>query len=680
MSSAKRAKMSSADATQFNAETATYPVNEEIARGAHVRGMEHYKQMYDRSINSNSEFWGEMGRNNLDWFQDFTEVQQGSFETGDVAWFTGGKLNVSYNCLDRHIKTRGDQVAIIWEGDEPGNVKKYTYKEVLREVCQIAEVFKKKGVKKGDCVTLYLPMIPQCAFVMLALTRIGAPHSVVFAGFSAEALRSRIVDGNSKFVVCADEGMRGGRAIQLKKICDAAIAGIPDSAGGPGLVDTVFLFQRTGADVNVVEGRDLWMNRNEEDPVPNARPYIPCEVMDSEDTLFYLYTSGSTGKPKGIAHSTAGYLLYAQMTQKYVFDYREGDVYACVADCGWITGHTYIVYAPLCNGGTTLMFESTPLYPNASRYWDMVERHKVTQFYTAPTAIRALMTYGEEPVKKHDLSTLRVLGTVGEPINPAAWVWYYNVVGRGKCQIVDTWWQTETGGNMITPLPGVTPTKPGSATLPFFGIDPVILNAETGKEVPWKAGEKSEGVLAIRRPWPGLARTVFGNHVRYLNVYMTPYPGYYFPGDGCIKDEDGFYWITGRVDDVMNVSGHRLGTAEVESAIVCHDSAAEAAVVGFPHAIKGEGIFAYVILNQGVTAGDALLKELKVAVRTGIGPFAQPDKIVVVPGLPKTRSGKIMRRILRKVAAGEEDQLGDVSTLADPSVVPKIIAAVKTHK
>jgi|EP00945_MAST-04E_sp_MAST-4E-sp1_P005096 acetyl-CoA synthetase len=662
---------------QFNPETATYAVNERVARGAHVRGMDGYQAMYDRSINENSEFWGEQARKNLTWFRDFTDVRQGGFENGDVAWFTGGKLNVSYNCIDRHIKTKGDQVAIIWEGDEPGNVKKFTYKEVLRNVCQIAEVFKKQGVRKGDCVTLYMPMIPECAFVMLALTRLGAPHSVVFAGFSAEALRDRIVDGNSKFLVTADEGVRGGRKIPLKKTADAAVASIPDSAGGPALVQTCFLFQRTGADVNFVAGRDLWMNRSAEDPVANARPFIPCEEMDSEDTLFYLYTSGSTGKPKGIAHSTAGYLLYAQMTQKYVFDYREGDVYACVADCGWITGHTYIVYAPLANGGTTLMFESTPLYPNASRYWDMVERHQITQFYTAPTAIRALMTYGDDPVKKHDLSSLRVLGTVGEPINPAAWVWYYNVVGGGQCQIVDTWWQTETGGNMLTPLPGCTPTKPGSATLPFFGVDPLLVDANSGEEIPWKQGEKSEGVLCIRRPWPGMARTVFGNHERYLNVYMRPYKGYYFTGDGCVKDEDGFFWITGRVDDVMNVSGHRIGTAEIESAIVTNDSAAEAAVVGIPHAIKGEGIFCYVIVNQGVTVDDALLKDLKMSVRSGIGPFAQPDKIVIVPGLPKTRSGKIMRRILRKVAAGEEDQLGDVSTLADPSVVPKIIAAVK---
>jgi acetyl-CoA synthetase len=678
MSSSKKAKMSNGE-QQENANTATYPVNERVASGAHVRGMEAYQKMYDRSINENSAFWGEMARDNLSWFRDFTEVRQGGFENGDVAWFTGGKLNVSYNCIDRHVKTRGDQVAIIWEGDEPGNVRKITYKELLRSVCQIAEVFKKNGVRKGDCVTLYMPMIPECAMVMLALTRIGAPHSVVFAGFSADALRDRIVDGNSRFVVTADEGMRGGRAIPLKKTTDTAIGNIPESAGGPSKVEKCFLFTRTGADVNFVEGRDLWMNRGVEDAMPNARPYVPCEEMDAEDTLFYLYTSGSTGKPKGIAHSTAGYLLYAQMTQKYVFDYREGDVYACVADCGWITGHTYIVYAPLCNGGTTLMFESTPLYPNPSRYWDMVERHKITQFYTAPTAIRALMKYGDDPVNKHDLSTLRVLGTVGEPINPEAWVWYYNVVGKGKCQIVDTWWQTETGGNMLTPLPGCTPTKPGSATLPFFGVDPLLVNAESGVEIPWNKGSKSEGVLCIRRPWPGMARTVFGNHERYLNVYMKPYPGYYFTGDGCIIDEDGFFWITGRVDDVMNISGHRIGTAEIESAIVAHESAAEAAVVGVPHAIKGQGIFCYVILNQGVEES-AELKGLRMAVRGGIGPFATPDQVVIVPGLPKTRSGKIMRRILRKVACGEEDGLGDISTLADSTIVDKIIAAVKATR
>jgi acetyl-CoA synthetase len=615
-----------------------------------------------------------MGTERLDWFRDFDTVTQGGFEEGDVSWFVGGKLNVSYNCIDRHIANgKGDQVAIIWESDEPGQGKSITYNELLREVCRIAEVFTKSGVKKGDCVTVYMPMIPQCAYTMLACARIGAPHSVVFAGFSAEALGSRIVDGNSNWVVTADGGMRGGRIVKLKSITDQAIANIPESAGGPSLVKNVFCFKRTNENVNFVEGRDLWM----EELCANARPYCPPESMDSEDTLFYLYTSGSTGKPKGIAHTQAGYLLYASMTQRYVFDNREGDIYACVADCGWITGHTYIVYGPLCNGGTTLMFESTPLYPDASRYWDMVERHKVTQFYTAPTAIRALMKYGNEPVLKHDLSSLRVLGTVGEPINPEAWKWYNEVVGKSQCAIVDTWWQTETGGNMLTPLPGVTPTKPGSATLPFFGVEPKLVNAQTGEEL---IGNPAEGVLCIARPWPGMARTVFNNHQRYLNVYMKPYPGLYFTGDGCIRDEDGYYWITGRVHDVMNVAGHRLGTAEIESALVKHDAVAEAAVVGFPHDIKGEGIYCYVILMDGQTESPELIQNLKQQVRSSIGPFAKPDQIVIVPGLPKTRSGKIMRRILRKTAAGEEDQLGDISTLADSAVIAAIIDAVKAKR
>ena len=477
--------------------------------------------MYDKSINSNSEFWGEMAKKQLTWFRDFDSVSSGGFEDGDVAWFGGGQLNVAYNCIDRHIATRGDQVAIIHEGDEPGQATKITYKQLLAEVCRVANVMKDAGVKRGDCVTIYMPMIPQAAYVMLACARIGAPHSVVFAGFSSEALRNRIIDCKSKFVITADEGVRGGRTVKLKGITDEAIASIPAADGGPSLVEKVFCFKRTGADVPTVEGRDLWM----EEPMAAARPYCPCETMDAEDTLFFLYTSGSTGKPKGILHTTGGYLLYASMTQKYVFDYREGDVYACVADVGWITGHTYIVYGPLCNGGTTVMFESTPLYPDAGRYWDMCQTHKVTQFYTAPTAIRAIMKYGEEYVNKYDLSSLRVLGTVGEPINPEAWVWYNQVVGKGRCAIVDTWWQTETGGNMLTPLPGVTPTKPGSATLPFFGIEPCVLDQSSGAT---KEGNGVEGVLAIKRPWPGMARTVFGNHQRYLNVYMNPYKGYYF--------------------------------------------------------------------------------------------------------------------------------------------------------
>jgi len=665
---------SSSSSSMSESKSVTYPVINRVASGANVRGMPAYQAMYDRSINDNTAFWAEKARERLTWLKDFDTVKQGGFENGDCSWFVGGKLNVSHNCIDRHVANgKGEQVAIIWESDEPGQGKSITYNELLREVCRIAEVFKCAGVKRGDCVTIYMPMIPQCAYTMLACARIGAPHSVVFAGFSAEALGSRIVDAASNWVVTADGAMRASRVTQLKKITDEAIAAIPESAGGPGLVKKVFCFKRTNAEVNFVEGRDCWM----EELMKNARPYCPPEEMDSEDILFHLYTSGSTGAPKGVTHTTGGYLLTASMTHHYVFDNREGDVYGCVADCGWITGHTYIVYGPLCNGGTTVMFESTPLYPDPSRYWDMVERHKITQFYTAPTAIRAIMKYGNDPVNKHDLSSLRVLGTVGEPINPEAWKWYNEVVGKNQCAIVDTWWQTETGGNMLTPLPGVTPTKPGSATLPFFGVEPMIVNAQTGEEI---VGNPAEGVLCISKPWPGMARTVLGNHTRYLNVYMNPYPGNYFTGDGCIRDKDGYYWITGRVDDVMNVSGHRLGTAEIESALVKHPEVAEAAVVGFPHELKGEGIFCYVILMEGAAETPELIKGLVMQVRTSIGPFARPDQIVVVSGLPKTRSGKIMRRILRKTAAGEEDQLGDISTMADTEVISKLITAVKAKR
>lgn len=528
----------------------------------------------------------------------------------------------------------------------------------------MANVLKRHGVKKGDTVAVYLPMIPALAYTMLACARIGAPHSVVFAGFSADSLRDRINDGASKWVVTSDEGLRGGKRIPLKKTVDAACAGAP-------VVEKVFMFKRTGADVSVVDGRDVWM----EPEMETARPYCPATPLDSEDMLFLLYTSGSTGKPKGVAHTQAGYLLYTMLTHRYVFDIREDDVYACVADCGWITGHSYIIYGPLANGATTLMFESTPLYPNASRYWDLVARNKVTQFYTAPTAIRALMRFGTDPVDGYDLSSLRVLGSVGEPINPEAWRWYYNNIGKGKCKIVDTYWQTETGGIMLTPLPEATPTKPGSATLPFFGIEPVIRDKESGEELE---GDDVSGVLCVRNPWPSLARTVYGDHARYLKVYMTAYPGNYFTGDGCIRDKDGYYWVTGRVDDVLNVSGHRLGSAEIESALVAHEFVAEAAVIGFPHEVKGEGLCCYVTLVATASDSDETIKELKNQVRKVIGPFATPDYIVITPALPKTRSGKIMRRVLRKIIAGETDALGDVTTLADSSVIEGLIAKVAT--
>jgi acetyl-CoA synthetase len=585
----------------------------------------------------------------------------GGFEKGDIAWFLNGKLNASTNCIDRHLEKRGDQVAIIWEADEPGQSRKITYRELHHEVCRLANAMKTAGVKKGDTVAIYMPMVPELAFTMLACARIGAPHSIVFAGFSAEALRDRIVNASSKWVFVTDEGYRGGRTLPLKKTVDAACAGVD-------VVEKVFVFKRSGADVPMTEGRDVYM----EELMDAERPYCPAEPMDSEDLLFILYTSGSTGSPKGVGHTTAGYLLYSQMTTKNVFDLRENDVYACVADCGWITGHTYIVYGPLLNGTTTLMFESTPLYPNASRYWDLVETHKVTQFYTAPTAIRALMQRGEEPVQKNDISSLRILGSVGEPINPEAWRWYFEVVGKSKCAIVDTYWQTETGGHIGTPLPGCTPMKPGSCSLPFFGVDFAIMD-DKGNEL---VGNEVEGKLCVRSPWPGITRTVYGDHKRYLNVYMTAYPGMYFTGDGCKRDKDGYYWITGRVDDVVNTSGHRIGTAEIESALVAHAAVGEAAVIGFPHPVKGEGLCCYVSLNQGVEETENLCKDLKMAVRAAIGAFATPDHIIVSSGLPKTRSGKIMRRVLRKIIAGEAKTLGDVSTLADPSVVGTLIDKV----
>lgn len=641
-----------------------YPVIARVKKGAHLNKPEQYKKLYQESVKTPDKFWGKMAKEFLTWQRPFEQVQGGNFAEGNVAWFPGGRLNVSENCLDRHLAKRGDQVAILWEGDEPGDVRRLTYRELHAETCRIANVLVSRGVKKGDRVAIYLPMVPEAAAAMLACARIGAIHSVIFAGFSAESVRDRILDSDCRVLITADEGLRGSKKVPLKRTTDQALSACPN-------VHTVLVLKRTGEHVQMTEGRDLWLR----EAMDAQRPWCPAEPMDSEDLLFLLYTSGSTGKPKGVAHCSAGYLLYAAITHKYVFDYREGDIYACMADVGWVTGHSYIVYGPLCNGATSFMFEGIPTYPDAGRYWDMVSRHKINSFYTAPTAIRAIAKEGDAHPKKYDRSSLRVLGSVGEPINPEAWRWYYEVVGEHRCSIVDTFWQTETGGHMITPIPGVTALKPGSATMPFFGVQPVVLD-EKGNELPAK-GEQN-GILAFKAPWPGIARTIYGDHTRFVNTYFKLYPGYYFTGDGCRRDADGYWWITGRVDDVINVSGHRMGTAEVESALVAHPACAEAAVVGYPHEIKGQGIFAYVILKDGHSESADLIKGLKDEVRKIIGPIATPDKILITPGLPKTRSGKIMRRILRKVAAQETDNLGDISTLADPSVVQLLVDKRKT--
>ncbi len=625
---------------------------------SYVHSIEDYRHIYTDSIVNNSDFWEQKARELLHWQHDFQYVNDSDLAEGMVSWFLGGKLNACENCVDRHVKDRGEQVAIIWETDKPGNEKRITYRELQREVSRLANVLRHHDLRKGDRVAIYMPMIPEAIYAMLACARIGIVHSVVFAGFSAESLRDRINDSGCKAVITADEGVRGGRTIPLKRTVDEAIMACPS-------VKTVFIVKRTGNKIPFYPPRDIWLR----EAMAGERPYCPIEHMDSEDTLFLLYTSGSTGQPKGVAHTTAGYLLFAALTHKYIFDYHDNEIYACVADIGWVTGHSYVVYGPLANGATTVLFESVPNYPDAGRYWEMVERLKINQFYTAPTAIRAIQREGDEYVKKYDRSSLRVLGTVGEPINPETWKWYYNVVGEGRCSIVDTWWQTETGGIMISPFPGATPTKPGSATLPFFGIEPVLLTPE-GKEI--KENEAS-GLLALKRPWPSMARTIQGDHQRFLETYLAQYKGYYLTGDGARRDKDGYYWITGRVDDVLNVSGHRIGSAEIESALVTHPFCSEAAVVGFPHEIKGEGIFAYVILNDGQETGDELIGELKNEVRHHIGPFATPDYILITPGLPKTRSGKIMRRILRKVAANQSEDLGDISTLADPAIVDKLM-------
>ncbi len=617
-----------------------------------------YREMYARSIKDPNGFWAEQAKR-IDWIKPFSKVKNTSFGPGSVSikWFEDGTLNVAYNCIDRHVAKRGDQVAIIWEGDEPKDDKKITYRQLHAEVQKFANVLKARGVKKGDRVTIYLPMIPEATYAMLACARIGAIHSVVFGGFSPDSLAGRIEDAKSSIIVTADEGVRGGRKIPLKANSDAAA----EKAGG---VTTILVVRRTGAPVNMKSGRDLYF-----DDIAKIVPAeCPCEEMNAEDPLFILYTSGSTGKPKGVLHTSGGYLMYTAMTHQYVFDYHDGDVYWCTADVGWVTGHSYIVYGPLANGATTLMFEGVPNYPSMSRFWEVCDKHKVNTFYTAPTAIRALMQAGDAPVKKTSRASLRLLGSVGEPINPEAWEWYHRVVGDGRCPIVDTWWQTETGGILITPLPGATKLKPGSATRPFFGVVPEIVDAE-GKVQSGAA----TGNLCIAESWPGQMRTVYGDHQRFIDTYFKAYPGKYFTGDGCRRDEDGYYWITGRVDDVINVAGHRLGTAEVESALVAHPKVSEAAVVGYPHDIKGQGIYAYVTLMSGEKPSEDLRKELVQWVRKEIGPIASPDLIQFSPSLPKTRSGKIMRRILRKIAEDEFGNLGDTSTLADPAVVDDLV-------
>jgi acetyl-CoA synthetase len=640
-------------------DTQIYPVPEEVKSRALIDDAG-YQQMYERSVNDNEAFWAEQAQR-IDWMKPFSKVKDVSYAKDDlhIRWFYDGTLNACYNCIDRHLDSKGDDVAIIWEGDDPSRDLKITYSELHEKVCKFANALKALGARRGDRITIYMPMIPEAAISMLACARIGAVHSVVFGGFSPDALAGRIVDCESNIVVTADEGVRGGKVVPLKANVDAA-------ADNPEVttLEKVLVVRNTGNDTGWVEGRDAWLHELEADVDADC----PCEEMNAEDPLFILYTSGSTGKPKGVLHTTGGYLVYAALTHEFVFDYHPGDVYWCTADVGWVTGHSYIVYGPLANGAMTLMFEGVPNYPTASRFWEVCDKHNVNICYTAPTAIRALMREGDEPVKRTSRKDLRLLGSVGEPINPEAWEWYYHVVGDGRCPIVDTWWQTETGGILITPLPGATDLKPGSATRPFFGIEPALLDAD-GHTLEGAAS----GNLVICDSWPGQMRTVYGDHPRFVETYFSAYEGYYTTGDGARRDEDGFYWITGRTDDVLNVSGHRMGTAEVESALVAHPSVAEAAVVGYPHDIKGQGIYAYVTLIKGVEPSDELLKELQNWVRKEIGPIAKPDLIQWAPGLPKTRSGKIMRRILRKVAADDYGDLGDTSTLADPSVVEDLI-------
>lgn len=644
----------------YSGQAEEYEPSDAFRQRAHVKSADEYQRMYDRSVKEPDKFWAEQAAS-LEWIRAFEKVKDTSFGAGNVSikWFEGGVLNASYNCIDRHLPARANQVALICEPDDPTDpVREVTYQDLHDEVCRMANILKKYGVKKGDRVTIYMPMIPEVAYAMQACARIGAVHSVVFAGFSPDSLADRILDCDSTFLITADEGLRGGRPVPLKRNADEALKKCPD-------VKNVLVVRRTGADVDWSDGRDLWYHEQRESVSDTCDP----EPMASEDPLFVLYTSGSTGKPKGVLHTTAGYLLYASMTHRYVFDYAEGDVFWCTADVGWITGHSYMVYGPLCNGATQVFFEGVPTYPSPSRFWEVVDRHSVTTFYTAPTAIRALMNAGEEPVKKTSRKSLRLLGSVGEPINPEAWKWYFNVVGDGRCPIVDTWWQTETGGIMISALPGAVAQKPGSAALPFFGVRPEVLDAN-GQVLDGAC----EGLLVIADSWPGQMRTVYKDHNRFVQTYFSAFPNKYFTGDGCRRDADGYYWITGRVDDVINVSGHRIGTAEIESALVAHAAVSEAAVVGYPHPIKGQGIYCFVTVISGFEMNEELEKTLMQHVRKQIGPIAKPDVIQFAPALPKTRSGKIMRRILRKIAEGRANELGDVSTLADPSVVKDLIA------
>ena len=636
-----------------------YPVKPRIAQRAQLNSMEEYQRLYRLSLDNPEWFWGEQAKT-ITWYHPWQRVLDADYEEVDFSWFSGGRLNASFNCIDRHLSTLGNKTAIIWVQDEPGIYTHISYGELKHHVCRVANVLLNHGVRQGDRVCIYMTMIPELVYTMLACARIGAIHSVVFGGFSAEALRERIVDAQCKMVVTANEGLRGGKRIPLKKTVDRAIEGM-------AMVETVLVARRTESEVTMNPGRDLWL----EEECLKQRSTCTASWMGAEDPLFVLYTSGSTGKPKGLMHTTGGYLVFAAYTHRMIFDYHQGDVYFCAADIGWITGHTYIVYGPLANGATTVMFESTPVYPNPGRYWQIVDDLGVQVIYTAPTALRALAQFGEKWVKNFKRTSLRILGTVGEPINPDVWRWYHDVVGEGRCTVVDTWWQTETGGVLITPLPGVTPTKPGSATLPFFGVKPVVVDTGTHEVLE---GNDVTGALCLASPWPGQARTVWGDHRRFKQTYFSQYPGYYFTGDGCLRDKDGYYWITGRIDDVLNVSGHRLGTAEIESALVAHEAVAEAAVVGFPHSIKGEGIYCYVLLNSGYENNDReeLIGALKQEVRNAIGAFAAPDMIHIASGLPKTRSGKIMRRLLKAVLVGAP--LGDTSTLEDEASVEDIKA------
>ena len=636
-----------------------FPPSAERAKSALV-DHDTYLDMYQSSIEQPDAFWDEMGRAQIDWMKPYTKINNSTYDATSLSikWYEDGTLNASANCLDRHLDTRGDQTALIFEGDDPSTSRHISYRELHDEVCRFANVLKARGVKAGDRVTIYMPMIVEAVVAMLAVVRIGAVHSVVFGGFSPDALAGRIQDCDSHVIITADEGVRGGKPIPLKTNTDKALEMCPDC-------QTVIVVKRTGGNIDWHDGRDFWYHEE----MAKVDADCPPAEVGAEDPMFILYTSGSTGKPKGVLHTTGGYMVYASMTFKYVFDYQPGDVYWCTADVGWVTGHSYIVYGPLATGATGVIFEGVPTYPDAGRFWEVIEKHKVNTFYTAPTAIRALMREGNDFVTRYDRSSLKTLGSVGEPINPEAWMWYHDVIGEGRCPIVDTWWQTETGGIMITPLPGATTLKPGSATRPFFGIEPVLVDSDNNP-----LDGATSGSLCINRSWPGQMRTVYGDHDRFISTYFTTFPGRYFTGDGCRRDEDGYYWITGRVDDVINVSGHRMGTAEVESALVAHPKVAEAAVVGYPHDIKGQGIYAYVTLLAGLEGDDALLAELKQWVRKDIGPIATPDVLQWAPGLPKTRSGKIMRRILRKIASNEIDSLGDTSTLADPAVVDDLVA------